>query len=858
MYQLDLITNNTKRTNSASSSSRTTDSYTEPEFSYNDVLRDEVSRFNKQRKRHTSNNSRYNNNSNIKNNFNTSPQLSLFPDYNNNFSVATSTNNANKSTYDDLMDYVKQLIDKKKVVKGDANGDGVVDLKDLKAMVDRMFDNSVDINMKNVDFDGDGKISINDISEVIKLIVEPNTEPEPPEKQILKGDVNGDGKVTQADAYTLERYYLGYDVDINMDNADMNDDGKVSILDVNKLKNLVKELNPNMGDVDGDGKITQKDVQTLEQYILGYDVKINMDNSDMNGNGKITMADVSEVQALADVYDPRVLKGDVNNDGKVNYKDVKALELNTVGLGGNIDRKAADIDDDGNITITDTLKVRKLANEYESKFQSIRGDSNGDGIVDERDFTNIKNFINNVNSSDDFVMKNSDINGDGEINEEDLNRLRDIVDGFNVNYSSTTNLGDIDGDGSISIKDAMFLKNYINRIGNAAKDFFINNADVNKDGKLDISDITAITDLLKNVKTVERQVAVFDNSDLTQPSNYTINKSADVIVLEQKGDSYKVQYSTQNGDKIGWVHKSIFEPEKIIPPIQYPYDGQYNSNAIWTYTDENLTNHQGNDVITSGQIVKVLGETDKVWHISYINVNNEVVERYIPKQMPANYQSWYATALTYKEAYSDDGSRIGAVFANDPITILDENDTSYKVEYPISNGNTKIGWITKTDVIPHEKPDTPPLQDMHVSDKGIAMIKEFEGFRPKEYQNPGEKYRTIGYGHYGADVKEGMEITLEQAEEYLRQDLIKAENLVKTYCSHFNLNQNQFDALVSFTFNCGEGNLNKLLHGESGNENRPLEELPEHMPYYRKGSGKILPGLVNRRNAEVDLFNTPV
>ena len=97
---------------------------------------------------------------------------------------------------------------------------------------------------------------------------------------------------------------------------------------------------------------------------------------------------------------------------------------------------------------------------------------------------------------------------------------------------------------------------------------------------------------------------------------------------------------------------------------------------------------------------------------------------------------------------------------------------------------------------------------MNISQRGIDLIKKYEGLRLKAYKPVAtEIYWTIGYGHYGADVKEGMEITQKQAEEYLRKDCessVKAVNALKR-----NLNQNQFDALVSFAFNCGAGNLLK-------------------------------------------------
>ena len=141
---------------------------------------------------------------------------------------------------------------------------------------------------------------------------------------------------------------------------------------------------------------------------------------------------------------------------------------------------------------------------------------------------------------------------------------------------------------------------------------------------------------------------------------------------------------------------------------------------------------------------------------------------------------------------------------------------------------------------------------------GIDLIKEFEGCRLTAYKPvAAEPYWTIGYGHYGPDVKAGMTITEAQAEAYLREDLRQAEQSVNSsyYCPvTAQLNQNQFDALVSFTYNCGSGNLKLLCRG-----GRTLAQIADHLPAYNIDvTGKELPGLVRRRAAEVKLFNTPI
>ena len=136
---------------------------------------------------------------------------------------------------------------------------------------------------------------------------------------------------------------------------------------------------------------------------------------------------------------------------------------------------------------------------------------------------------------------------------------------------------------------------------------------------------------------------------------------------------------------------------------------------------------------------------------------------------------------------------------------------------------------------------------MKTSQRGIDLIKSFEGCKLVAYKPvPTEQYWTIGYGHYGADVKPGEKISQAQAEMYLRADLEKFERAVDAL--RLPLNQNQQDALVSFAYNCGVGNLRKLCEG------RTLSQIADKMLAYNKGGGKVLAGLTRRRNAERALF----
>ena len=134
---------------------------------------------------------------------------------------------------------------------------------------------------------------------------------------------------------------------------------------------------------------------------------------------------------------------------------------------------------------------------------------------------------------------------------------------------------------------------------------------------------------------------------------------------------------------------------------------------------------------------------------------------------------------------------------------------------------------------------------MKTSAATLNKIAEFEGIRLKAYRCPAGVL-TIGVGHTGADVKEGMEITREQAMELFRQDIAKFEKYVTA--TGLELTQNQFDALVSFAYNCGAGNLQKLVKG------RNYQQIGNAMLLYDKAKGRVLPGLTRRRQWEKALF----
>src|SRR5882672_5891147 len=115
---------------------------------------------------------------------------------------------------------------------------------------------------------------------------------------------------------------------------------------------------------------------------------------------------------------------------------------------------------------------------------------------------------------------------------------------------------------------------------------------------------------------------------------------------------------------------------------------------------------------------------------------------------------------------------------------------------------------------------------------GLQLIESFEGLRLNSYQDSVGVW-TIGYGHTQG-VKQGQTITQPQAQAFLQQDLGVAEAAVNGH--GLTLTDNQFAALVSFTFNLGAGNLNKLL-------SQGLPAAPDRILLFDHAGGKALPGL---------------
>lgn len=141
---------------------------------------------------------------------------------------------------------------------------------------------------------------------------------------------------------------------------------------------------------------------------------------------------------------------------------------------------------------------------------------------------------------------------------------------------------------------------------------------------------------------------------------------------------------------------------------------------------------------------------------------------------------------------------------------------------------------------------------MNVSDRGINLIQHFESFYPKPYYCPAGVL-TIGYGTVIKDYRLFMNgITKEQALEMMMKEVNRNEKSINRLVK-VPINQNQFDALISFVYNLGAGNLQASTLLRKLNSFEYLEAADE-FPKWRKAGGKVLKGLVRRRAAERNLF----
>ena len=140
---------------------------------------------------------------------------------------------------------------------------------------------------------------------------------------------------------------------------------------------------------------------------------------------------------------------------------------------------------------------------------------------------------------------------------------------------------------------------------------------------------------------------------------------------------------------------------------------------------------------------------------------------------------------------------------------------------------------------------------MQTSEKGLDLIRKYEGLRLVAYVCPGGKL-TIGYGHTGPDVTTGKKIDEEEADALLLKDVQRFEKAINGMVT-VPVSQGMFDALISFSFNLGAGSLKSSTLLKKLNADNRKGAADEFLKW-NKAKGKVLAGLAARRKSERELF----
>lgn len=159
--------------------------------------------------------------------------------------------------------------------------------------------------------------------------------------------------------------------------------------------------------------------------------------------------------------------------------------------------------------------------------------------------------------------------------------------------------------------------------------------------------------------------------------------------------------------------------------------------------------------------------------------------------------------------------------------------------------------VSNVPTIPRSGDDADSAVPKRTNQNGLLLIKTFEGLRLKAYRDAVGIW-TIGYGTTRG-VQPNMVITEAQAEKFLQEDLVRFEQAINSAVTA-PINDNQFAALVSFTYNVGSGALRSstLLRLLNAKEN--VRAVADQFPRWNRAGGSVLAGLTRRRNAERSLY----
>ena len=443
--------------------------------------------------------------------------------------------------------------------------EGKIELEDsLKLYADLNLDNKIDyidvdiLSRKIVGDEKYQKLPIRNLDEILNY-----------------GNVDNLTGITYKDLTKLYNYIKGNEElkGIALLSADLNKDGKIDYVDLtilhgylNKIKGYETLPNTNIsksiiyGDINQDGKVDEKDVTLLSQYLAKWNLNLNPNQllaMDVNLDGKVDGKDqiilarylakesgYTELPYLNNVK--QVVYGDANKDGKVDYIDLKELNLflqeNNQNKFDALTKIAVDLNKDGKIDYVDLTILHgylkrvsgfeKLPNE-KIKTISKYGDLNNDGIINQKDADILAEMMgkNEIPSGVNAII--SDIYMDGSFDIRDLLALGQFIAGTiksipTLNTNDVRTYGDLNGDGKVDYTD---LKNlYLLTEGKYSLNVkYI--ADLNNDGKINMVDVTILHGYLNKMNGYE----TLPNTKITSAVKYgNVNRDVEVDEKDYK------------------------------------------------------------------------------------------------------------------------------------------------------------------------------------------------------------------------------------------------------------------------------------------------------------------------------------
>ena len=355
-----------------------------------------------------------------------------------------------------------------------------------------------------------------------------------------------------------------------------------------------------------------------------------------------------------------------------------------------------------------------------------------------------------------------------------------------------------------------------------------------------------------DIKSSDKSIFAVADGVVTSAKNTGNNANGNCIVIEHtlsNGtkvysayahlDSMSVKSGTKvtAGKKIGvmgntgnstgpHLHFTIFDIKSESP---YGYGTSAAVNGVATYNGRKFYNpikfiQNNGAVITDNDTTKPSVQTIAIGYVVTNGIN-----------------------LNVRKTASTTATILGKLSNGTKVEIVDKSISGwYKIKY-----NSGYGYVSK-DYISLNNVAT---STMKVSNNLITFIKKFEGFKSKPYKDAAGKL-TIGYGHLIKSGEKFTSITESEATALLKKDISSFEKSVNSLCKGIKLTQNEFDSLVSFSFNLGAGTLQKsnlLSYIKSGG--RDSSKIKNEYMKYVKANGVVLKGLQNRRYSEWRMFS---